>query len=337
MKYITYILLAISLLLPIALKAQTPYDTFAPEASRPMLDADALYEEIVQENRRTSLPFDTILCAAVIDIQSQSLYIVSLTDGTILASVPLTDEVQKWLSVDPLVDKYIYASPYIYCNGNPIKYVDPNGEGPQDKAAGWVVGIITNIIPFAGLTNVRDSYVPDNPADYNASLQGADALARGIGMVLAAQGGANMAVGLAVSEMGLGIAATGVGAPEGAGVATVGGAMVATGALQSACGSVLMANSTTNQAKGYNRGGSNTQSKSTGYGNCRPMTKNEIGKFLNDKDWHHKPKYKHAYLKEFEKELKGATNFEFYVDKKTHHIYLKGNKSDAWVDTGNIF
>ncbi len=240
-----------ALLLSATLSAQTPYDSFAPEATRPMLEADALYEEIVHENRRV----DTILCAAVIDIQSQSLYIVSLTDGTILASVPLTDEVQKWLSVDPLVDKYIYASPYIYCNGNPIKYVDPNGEGPQDKAAGWVVGIITNIIPFAGLTNVRDSYVPDNPADYNASLQGADALARGIGMVLAAQGGANMAVGLAVSEMGLGIAATGVGAPEGAGVASVGGAMVATGALQSACGSVLMANSATNQAKGYSRGG----------------------------------------------------------------------------------
>ena len=251
MKKLLYIFFFACLLLPIALRGQTPYDSFAPESSRPMLEADALYEEIVKENRQT----DTILCAAVIDFQSQSLYLISLADGTLLASAPLTDEIQKWLSVDPLVDKYIYASPYIYCNGNPIKYVDPNGEGPQDKAAGWVVGIITNIIPFAGLTNVRDSYVPDNPADYNASLQGADALARGIGMVLAAQGGANMAVGLAVSEMGLGIAATGVGAPEGAGVASVGGAMVATGALQSACGSVLMANSATNQAKGYSRGG----------------------------------------------------------------------------------
>ena len=32
-----------------------------------------------------------------------------------------------WISPDPLLDKYIYASPYMYCNGNPIKYVDSDG------------------------------------------------------------------------------------------------------------------------------------------------------------------------------------------------------------------
>ena len=35
---------------------------------------------------------------------------------------------QIWLSVDPLSDKYPNISPYAYCNWNPIKYVDPNGE-----------------------------------------------------------------------------------------------------------------------------------------------------------------------------------------------------------------
>jgi len=123
MKRITYILLFVSLLQPIALKAQTPYDSFAPETSRPMLETDALYEEIVKENRHA----DTILCAAVIDFQSQSLYLVSLADGTLLASAPLTDEVQKWLSVDPLVDKNIATAPYLYCGGNPIRFVDPDG------------------------------------------------------------------------------------------------------------------------------------------------------------------------------------------------------------------
>ena len=32
-----------------------------------------------------------------------------------------------WLSVDPLADKYIDISPYVYCNGNPIRFVDPEG------------------------------------------------------------------------------------------------------------------------------------------------------------------------------------------------------------------
>lgn len=33
-----------------------------------------------------------------------------------------------WLRPDPLLDKYIHLSPYAYCNGNPLKYVDPKGE-----------------------------------------------------------------------------------------------------------------------------------------------------------------------------------------------------------------
>ena len=33
-----------------------------------------------------------------------------------------------WGAVDPLADKYIYNSPYVYCDGNPIKYIDPNGK-----------------------------------------------------------------------------------------------------------------------------------------------------------------------------------------------------------------
>ncbi len=32
-----------------------------------------------------------------------------------------------WGAIDPLADKYIYNSPYVYCDGNPIKYVDPDG------------------------------------------------------------------------------------------------------------------------------------------------------------------------------------------------------------------
>lgn len=37
------------------------------------------------------------------------------------------DRISKWLSVDPLADKYPNISPYAYCNWNPVKYVDPDG------------------------------------------------------------------------------------------------------------------------------------------------------------------------------------------------------------------
>jgi hypothetical protein len=38
-----------------------------------------------------------------------------------------TDDIRKWLSVDPLADKYPNISPYAYCGWNPVKYVDPDG------------------------------------------------------------------------------------------------------------------------------------------------------------------------------------------------------------------
>lgn len=36
--------------------------------------------------------------------------------------------VARWLGVDPLADKYPDVSPYVYCEDNPLMYVDPDGE-----------------------------------------------------------------------------------------------------------------------------------------------------------------------------------------------------------------
>jgi len=48
--------------------------------------------------------------------------------------------VQRFTSVDPLAELYYSVSPYAYCLGNPIKYVDNNGMWPTKKAVdnGWV-------------------------------------------------------------------------------------------------------------------------------------------------------------------------------------------------------
>ncbi len=44
-----------------------------------------------------------------------------------------------WLRPDPLLDKYIHLSPYVYCNGNPLKYVDPEGELPTPSNIAFLV------------------------------------------------------------------------------------------------------------------------------------------------------------------------------------------------------
>ena len=121
--------------------AQTPYDSFAPEATRPMLEVEALYPNV--ESQTDLAAADTILCVAVIDLQRKVLMLVDLRSNTILGAAPLTDELQKWLSVDPLADKNISTSPYMYCNGNPMAFVDPDGGDaiyiafPQYKANGY--------------------------------------------------------------------------------------------------------------------------------------------------------------------------------------------------------
>ncbi|MBQ9427185.1 MAG: hypothetical protein IJU36_06100 [Paludibacteraceae bacterium] len=54
-----------------------------------------------------------------------------------------------WLRPDPLLDKYIHLSPYVYCNGNPLKYVDPEGEQ---------IGIVGTIINEDGSPSVATFY-----------------------------------------------------------------------------------------------------------------------------------------------------------------------------------
>jgi RHS repeat-associated protein len=41
-------------------------------------------------------------------------------------------DVSIWLSVDPLSDKYPSMSPFMYCAGNPVNYIDPNGMEWED-------------------------------------------------------------------------------------------------------------------------------------------------------------------------------------------------------------
>ena len=41
---------------------------------------------------------------------------------------------QVFTSVDPLAEKYYSISPYAYCGGNPVRYIDVNGEFIADAA-----------------------------------------------------------------------------------------------------------------------------------------------------------------------------------------------------------
>ena len=81
------------------LYAQTPYDSFSPATSRPILDV----------------------------VQNLDAYNDSLQPSPMDTTLVTQDDVSKWLSPDPLSDKYPEISPYAYCGWNPVKYIDPDG------------------------------------------------------------------------------------------------------------------------------------------------------------------------------------------------------------------
>ena len=117
MKHLIHTLLIIACAWGLRANAQTPYGSFAPETSRPMLG-------VAEQEVKT----DSILCAVVTDTQHQMLLFVDVSNGQILAIAPITDDLCKWLSVDPLADKYPHISPYAYCGWNPVNAIDSDGK-----------------------------------------------------------------------------------------------------------------------------------------------------------------------------------------------------------------
>lgn len=98
MNTLDHILLSITTLLALTnVSAQTPFDTFSPETSRIILDKEA-----IDTWRKETFVQDTI--------------VFTTTKGE-----------RFWLTVDPLASQYPSVSPYMYCNGNPVMFVDPDG------------------------------------------------------------------------------------------------------------------------------------------------------------------------------------------------------------------
>ena len=64
------------------------------------------------------------------------------------------------------------------------------------------------------------------------------------------------------------------------------------------------------------------------------MTDKEIERFFGDEEWH-KNGAKSDYLGNFAKKMKGDNNADFYINNDTNDIYLKTNRKEIWIDTGD--
>lgn len=49
-----------------------------------------------------------------------------------------------WTQMDPLAEKYYHINPYLYCAGNPIRFIDSNGLEPTPAEAAKIAKDVYN-------------------------------------------------------------------------------------------------------------------------------------------------------------------------------------------------
>ena len=151
----------------------------------------------------------------------------------------------------PDVEGQESLSTYQYGWNNPILKSDPNGDFPccdgfMDYVAGAGAAVIDNATN--GLVNLRGSYTPSNPKQYNRGQDAGDLGSMMAGAYLKVDGRANIVGGTEVVvasvtlEVGSGGVATLVAGPG----AAVGATMMAKGGIEVVVGTPLLANGSDN-------------------------------------------------------------------------------------------
>lgn len=84
---------------------------------------DCNWEENPQTHRFGGKEFETLMRLNIYDFHAR-LYDPALA---------------RFMSIDPLCEKYYSISPYVYCNNNPIRYIDPSGRDWYEDELGSII------------------------------------------------------------------------------------------------------------------------------------------------------------------------------------------------------
>ena len=229
-----------------------------------------------------------------------------------------------WRSQDNLQEIHPDIGSYLYVYNNPMRMADPDGQDGRDRTIGRIIGAVTNVIPFTG--GLRDTYTPTDPEDYNYSLRQSDETASRLGLSFTNWGGIATVFGSAVAAAGTTaiMVTAGTSATVAAPITVIGKTITKAGLATSTAGYVMMANSNSNKAQGYNRGKKSNVSS----GNKNSPHANQKRKEVN--------RQKYEQLKERTKQLHSKTSktkeevAEYNKAKKQlkHLQRIKDNKGE---------
>jgi RHS repeat-associated protein len=152
----------------------------------------------------------------------------------------------RWMNIDNLSEDYYDYSPYNYVFNDPVKYIDPDGNGPEDcGCCDWFKGFATTAVDNIFGTDLRNKY-DTGSAEYRAGRNSAHGTTMAVGVILEVEGAAAMtAGGTGLAASGL-TASTGVGAPAGALGAAGSGTLLAAGAVSTYAGGKMISHTVDN-------------------------------------------------------------------------------------------
>jgi RHS repeat-associated protein len=114
--------LLISLLLIASFQVTHAQDIFKQHGfdKKPLTLSDGRYNEFFNN--------DEVVQIGTVLLNTKTNKVVAFLEKDTTKTTYLAEFSSRWLSVDPLAQKYPQFSPYVYVANNPIKNIDPDGK-----------------------------------------------------------------------------------------------------------------------------------------------------------------------------------------------------------------
>ena len=151
MKKLIFIFMFVALLGQ--LSAQNPFKELGIKDSDYLTLSDGRYDEFHEYN-----DFERV-GSAIIDMRTNKIARFIDRDSIIDVGMAELDMTTRFLTVDPLAEKYFQMSPYVYCSDNPVNHIDPDG-----RADFWLNG---KVIGNDGVNDKKIYAIKTTEKDYN--------------------------------------------------------------------------------------------------------------------------------------------------------------------------